>query len=293
MDAAPGAALAAGVTEESTRPGRPAAPAGPPPSGRVPWKPLLLPSEHGGWGLLAEPALLGLILAPTGSSWALAGCALLAFLARHPLKLAVSDRLRGVHYPRTSQAWIAGGAYALAAGALLALALALSSGPLWAPLLVAGPLAFGQFLYDARLKGRALAPELLGAAALCGIAAAMALGGGRSWLVALCAWLLLTLRSIASVTYVRARLLTERGQGASPLPPLALHAAGLGSAIALAGLTTASWLAALAFVLLTARAVHGLSQGRIGLAPRKLGFAELGYGLVSTALIAAALLPLA
>lgn len=294
MDTEPRAALAAGVTAAAppSLPGRPGGPAAAPAPGTVAWRPLLLPTEHGGWGLLAEPLLLGLLLAPTGSSWALAGCALLAFLARHPLKLAVSDVLRGVRYPRTGKAWIAGAGYAAAAAAFLALALWLSTGPLWAPLLVAGPLALGQFLYDARLKGRALVPELLGAVALCGTAAAMLLGAGGSWLLALLAWLLLALRSIASVTYVRARLLTERGQPTSHLPPMTVHAAGLGAAAAMAGLTAASWLAAVAFALLMGRAVHGLAQGRVGLAPRKLGFAELGYGLIGTALIAAALMPL-
>jgi hypothetical protein len=62
---------------------------------------LALPVEHGGWGLLGEPLVLGLAIAP---SWAGAGVGLFAafaFLARHPLKLAAADWRQRRRSPRT------------------------------------------------------------------------------------------------------------------------------------------------------------------------------------------------
>ena len=70
----------------------------------VPWRPVALPAEHGGWGFLAEPVVLGLVLAPSAAGLCLALAALAAFLARHPLRLALIDRRKGVRYPRTGLA---------------------------------------------------------------------------------------------------------------------------------------------------------------------------------------------
>ena len=54
----------------------------------------MIPSEHGGWGLTLEPALLGLLVAPSIAGGALAIAAFLAFLVRTPLKVLLVDRRR-------------------------------------------------------------------------------------------------------------------------------------------------------------------------------------------------------
>ena len=67
-------------------------------------KAVALPAEHGGWGMLGEPILLGLLVMP---SWAGTGVGLIAlgaFLARHPSKLAIADRRRGPRVARTAVA---------------------------------------------------------------------------------------------------------------------------------------------------------------------------------------------
>src|SRR5512136_2263107 len=66
----------------------------------VPLKAVALPAEHGGWGFLAEPVILGLVLAPSAAGVCLALAALAAFLARHPLRLLLLDRRKGTRYPR-------------------------------------------------------------------------------------------------------------------------------------------------------------------------------------------------
>src|SRR4051812_40820253 len=74
------------------------------PSGRSVWRSVVIPSEHGGWGLTLEPALLGLFVAPTLAGLAAAAAALLAFLARTPLKLVLVDRHRHRQLARTRAA---------------------------------------------------------------------------------------------------------------------------------------------------------------------------------------------
>jgi len=56
------------------------------------WRTVVLPREHGGWSLIAEPALLGLLVAPSWAGVALALAGLVAFLARQPLRLFLVDR---------------------------------------------------------------------------------------------------------------------------------------------------------------------------------------------------------
>ena len=63
---------------------------------RSTWRAVGLADEHGGWSLTAEPALLGLLVAPLGAGVALAAAALIAFVAWTPLKLVFVDRRRAV-----------------------------------------------------------------------------------------------------------------------------------------------------------------------------------------------------
>src|SRR5689334_962019 len=51
-----------------------------PPSSSPSLRALALPTEHGGWGLLLEPLLLGLLIVPSAPGAAVAAAALGAFL---------------------------------------------------------------------------------------------------------------------------------------------------------------------------------------------------------------------
>lgn len=46
---------------------------------------LALPAEHGGWGFVLEPVVLGLLVCPSRPGGALALAATATFLAHHPL----------------------------------------------------------------------------------------------------------------------------------------------------------------------------------------------------------------
>jgi hypothetical protein len=245
-----------------------------------------LPVEHGGWGFLLEPIVLGLIVAPSAAGAALAGAALLGFLARHPLKLALADRARGGQTWRTLLAERCAAAYGLLAVALLVAAWPLAARPFWPLLAAAAPLGLVQLAYDVRLKGRHVVPETAGALALTAIAPAIARAAAWDGSDALLLWAVLALRALSAILYVRARLRLDRGLPADLRQTVAGHVAALAAVLALALLGRAPWLAALAFAILLARAAHGLSPGRGRLRPQTLGFRELGFGALTTALLA-------
>jgi hypothetical protein len=252
----------------------------------VSWKPVALPVEHGGWGLLAEPVLLGLVLAPSGAGACLGLATLAAFLARHPFRLALLDRRRRVRYPRTSLAERFCAAYVAVSALALAAAYALAPSAFWPPLVLAAPIGIASLAFDARGRSRDAPAEITGAIALAGAAAAIALAGGAAPSVAWSAWALLALRAVTSVLYVRARIRLDRGLPAGPVAVHIGHAAALCAASLLGLAGWAPWLASAVFAVLLARSGWGLSSKRRRIRPQVLGFQELGYGVLTVVLLA-------
>lgn len=250
------------------------------------WKNVALPIEHGGWGFLVEPVVLGLVLAPSPAGVVLALGAVAAFLARHPLRLILADRRRDARYPRTAVAERFALAYAALALALLLLAVPLARAPFWLPLAIAAPIGAVALGFDARGRSREALPEVAGAGALEASVAAIALAGGSAVGVALGAWALLALRAVASVLYVRARLRLDRGMASGRWAAIASHLAAVVLALVLARAAWAPWLGVAAFAVLLLRAGHGLSPWRPLVRPRALGFQELGFGLLTLLLLA-------
>jgi hypothetical protein len=251
----------------------------------VTWKPVALPAEHGGWGFLAEPVVLGLVLAPSTAGACLALAALAGFMARHPLRLWLLDRRKGVRYPRTALAARFFLGYVGLASLLFAGAFALKIAPFWPALALSAPIGLMALGFDARGRSREALPEASGAVALGASAAAIALAGGAPPAVAWGAWALLALRAVTSVLYVRARIRLDRGLSAGPGGVVAGHAAALAAAAALARSAWAPWLATGAFLVLLARAAWGLSPRRRRVRPQVLGFQELGFGLLTLTLL--------
>lgn len=250
----------------------------------VSWKAVALPVEHGAWGLLVEPILLGLCLAPSRAGFAIAVAALGAFLARHPLKLVLADRGRGLRYPRTEAAERVALLYFLMT--LLGLGAAADVPPLaFAPLVLAVPFGLAQLFYDVRRAGRSVAAEVMGALALGCVAAAILISAGWPVGVALAAWTLLALKALASILYVRARLRLDRGLHPGLAPALVSHGFAVLVASAMAGRGLAPYLAVLAFIVLSVRAGFGLSRHHRVVRPRVVGLQELGFGLGFTWLL--------
>jgi len=253
-------------------------------SAHPPLRTIALPSEHGVWGFWLEPALLGLLLAPSWTGLALTGAALAALLAQHPISLWLADRRRGVWYPRTRLAGAFGLAYAGSAAALLAVAVSLADTSVWlTPLLFAAPLALAQLTFDIQHQSRRLLPELAGACALGALASSIALAGGWPADLAWALWGLLAARTIPAIFYVRARLRLERGESPNILPTWLSHLGALAAALIFIASGLAPWLSLVAFAILLARAALGTSRWRKPAKAKAIGFRELGFGLLTVA----------
>jgi hypothetical protein len=247
---------------------------------------IALPIEHGGWGLLATPLVLGLWVAPSPAGGWLAVAAFAAFLARQPLRIALADRQRGTRYPRTAWAErLAAGFIALGVAGLV-LAWLTSAHGFLLPLIVAAPLAVVQFAYDLRHQGRALVAEVCGATSLGSIAAAITMAAGWPTGPALVLWMLLSVQAIGAILYVSARLRLARGVSAPRSPAWLAHALALALAVAVASAGHAPWLAVVAFAVLSVRAVAGLWPPHEGTRTTVVGFQEVGASLLTVVCLA-------
>jgi hypothetical protein len=237
-----------------------------------------LPAEHGGWSLTLEPALLGLLVEPSAAGLALTGVALVAFLIRTPLKVALVDRHRTRRLDRTRLAERVAGGELLIALALLAYAIAAAEGAFWWPLAAAVPLVAVELWYDIRSRSRRLVPELAGSIGVAAVAAAVALAGGAASLVAAGLWFVAGARAVAAIPFVRVQIRRVKQQPhrllASDAAQLAAVVAGaIGyaiDAVPLAGLISLIGLAAVHAVLVRRPApavpVLGAQQVTLGLA---------------------------
>ncbi|GIK28215.1 MAG: YwiC-like family protein [Chloroflexi bacterium] len=255
------------------------------PGGRVVIRSVALPTEHGGWGFLIEPIVLGLLAAPTFAGFLLGIAAVGVFLVHQPLKVAIKDRRKGVRPPRAVWAERFAASYGLVGAVAFIAVLALTPSPdFLVPLALAVPLASVQLVYDARNQSRRLAPELSGACALAMTASAIAVLGGWDILPSLVLWLIASMRAIISILHVRARLKLERKKAQSPWLVWAVHGAALIVMIALIIVGRAPWLGAAAFTILLGRTVIGLSRYRTSRSPKVIGMMEMGYGFVTSIL---------
>jgi len=245
-----------------------------------------LPAEHGGWGFLLEPLLLGLLTAGSGAGLLLAVAAFGVFLIHQPLKIALKDRVKGRRPARTVWAERFVALYGLMALVPILLLLATMPPSFLIPIALAVPLAGIQALYDARNQSRRLLPEISGALSLAMIAPAIALLAGWQLPAALVLGVIVAMRVVPAILYVRARLRLEHGKPGSPYPAWIAHGVGLGAVLVLAAARQTPWLGMLAFLILLARALLGLSSYRKARPAKVIGFQEIAYGLITALIVA-------
>ena len=207
---------------------------------------LVIPAEHGGWGLTLEPVVLGLVVSPSPAGFALGLAALAAFLFRTPFKVAAGDIRRKRRLPRTQIATGAAVAYGLVLATAVAAAVTTADHRFWPPLAAAAPLMILQGAYDIRSRSRRLIPELAGPIAIGSVAAAIALAGGEEATVALGLWLVMALRSVASVVLVRAQLRRAKDQHYLNWPVHLVDAGAVVAALGAAVGNVVPWLGAAA-----------------------------------------------
>jgi len=249
-------------------------------------KSVALPSEHGGWGFLVEPILLGLLVAASVSGLILSVAMLSAFLIHQPLKLALRDHVKGRRSPRTAWAerFVAG--YGFIAIVLLCMVALNADLRFVVPLLLALPFLLVQVWYDARNQSRALIPEVCGAVALGSTACAIAILDGWTLVAALPLWLIVSSRSIPSILYVRTRLKLEHGKPIYPYSIWIAHGAAFFMLTTMSAAHAIPTAVSGAFALLLVRALVGLSNYRKPRPAKQIGFLELAYGFFVVTLTA-------
>jgi hypothetical protein len=249
-------------------------------------RPVALPAEHGGWSLLFEPVVLGLLVAPSLAGLFLALAATATFLARHPFKLAIGDWRRQRHSKRTTFAEIFTVIYASAAALAFAAAIGTTTSSFWLLILIAAPFAASQLLLDSLGRSRALAAELAGSIATGAIAGLIALSGGWPRATALALWAIMTARAVPTILYLRARLRLLRRRPASKTVVIVAHLIGLLMVIGLACGGLAPWLAIAAVTLFLLRAVIGFTAEAEKVSAKKLGLREIIFGAISVFAVA-------
>lgn len=239
-----------------------------------------MPAQHGGWGFWMEPALAGMIAAPSAAGLWLALAGLGALLLHHPLMVAYKDLRRGRIFARTRTALLLTTLFALLALAAFWMAHTQATAAFWPAIAIALPFALIYFWHDMRNDARSLLAELCGTVAFAALAPACALADGWAILPALALWALLIVRALTSVLYIRERLNLEKGKSAHRGLVYGAHGLGLAVLAALGISDVAPWLPLIGGVLLTARAILGLSERRRSVPVKILGFREIAYGLV-------------
>ncbi len=237
---------------------------------------LVLPKEHGSWSLALEPVALGLLAAPSDAGIFLALAAVAGFLMRRPVKVLLQNPAD----PRRPLALGSlGGLLLLFLAGLLLAAKVGGIISLW-PLTLALLLGSLFVWFDARGESRAGLAELAGAGAFSVLPAAFATLAGWPAEKALALAAVMAARSLPSVMLVRT-VLRGKKTGAAKTRPALL--AAFGAALLLSGLACFQWiprLMAIFGVLLLLRAVLVCGQSAAKLSARRLGYAELSFGVL-------------
>lgn len=221
------------------------------------YRQVTIPTEHGGWSLTIEPALLGLIVAPSPAGAALAAAALVAFVLRTPLKLVFVDVRRGRRLARTRMAARVAMLLALTLAALIAVAAFTGESALFWPLLAALPLFGIEFAYDIRSRSRRLAPELLGTVGIGAVVSAIVLADGGSSALAYGLWLIVAARAVAAIPFVRLQL--RRAKRQRPNLGMSDTAQGLAVLVAVGAVFFTDAPAAAAGAIVALAVFHGVA----------------------------------
>ena len=247
-----------------------------------------IPTEHGGWSLTLEPILLGLLAAWSWPGAALGAAAMLAFVARTPLKLVLVDRWRGRWLPRTTVAARVAAVELLALAALVAVAVLEADARFWWPLLAAAPLVTIELWFDMRSRSRRLLPELAGTVGIGSVAAAIALADSAETGLAVGLWVVVAARAGAAIPYARTQVFRARSR------PYELWHSDLAQALAVVAATIA-WVAEVvplaAVIAIMVIALFNVGAVRSAPRPAKIiGLQQMFFGLAVVGVTAASLL---
>ena len=239
---------------------------------------MALPAEHGGWSLITEPIVLGLLVAPSIGGLFIGLTALSVFLARHPVKVAIGDRRKKRLLNRTSLADRFAILYITLAIIFFTIAIVTTSRAWLLAFIIAAPLVLVQLVYDALGHSRRLLPEIAGAVAVGSISSAIALAGGWPRATAFALWMIVACRHAPTILYLRVLLSRRRQpQAAVNRPVIVVQLLAVIAVVVLLYFRVAPALAIVVFAILFVRAVIGLFNQTTP-APKKLGISEIVFG---------------
>jgi hypothetical protein len=247
---------------------------------RVNLKSIALPTEHGGWSFLAEPIVLGLLVAPTWKGFLLGLAVVSLFLLHQPLKIAMKDNLKCRRVTRTQWAE----RFVLLYGGLgiapVLLLVSFNGYGFLLPMIIGGIFALVQVAYDARNQSRELVPELAGSIALAATASSIALLAGWLLTSAIMLWVIVAARAVTAIIYVRVRLRMVHGKPHNKSFALGLHIFALCLFGILAVVKAISFTAIIAMLILVIRAFKGILHPAPHVTAKVIGLTELAIGIV-------------
>jgi hypothetical protein len=249
-----------------------------PPRTRSTIRSVVIPTEHGGWGLTLEPAILGLLVAPSAAGICLAAGALMAFVLRTPLKIVLVDLRRTRRLPRTRVAEQVVAVEVVVFISLVAVAIVTTREPLWIPAAIALPLVALELWFDMRSRSRRLVPELAGAIGISAVVAMIVLADGAEGQLAAALWCVLAARVATSIPWVRAQIARFHGHifsGASLAVADVVAIVLVSAAVLLDDAVVGGTLAVLVLI-----AVQRVVATRPAVRPKRLGVLELVLGVV-------------
>lgn len=245
-------------------------------------KAILLPVEHGGWGLTLEPLVAGMIVAPSLPGLAIAIAIVIAFLARQPLRIV----MRSPRNPERARiAMAALGIEGALIAAMVSSALASGAGEALRLLVACSPLALFLLVRDQERRSRDLTAEIAAALFMSCGAIAIGLAGGETIVVSVTLGAMIAARSLGAILHVREQVRMMKGKAMSRSSSIVVHGAALAGVIILAGYGLVNVLAPAAFAVLLARAI----VPSVPTSAAQLGWVEVKAGLVSVVLISLSL----
>ncbi len=235
---------------------------------------------------MAEPLLLGLLLAPSVAGLFLALAVIGVFLIFQPLQLALKDVFKGKRYARTPWAVRFAAGYGLLA-LIGVIGAALTAGSaFWLPVLPALPIAALQVFLVIRGKGRSALAEVSGAVALGASAAAIVSASGWTPVAAWALWLVLAMRAASSILYIRVRLRRARGEEANRSPAMIASVVAVVAIGACVSAGALPWTAVAAMMILLARATYYLYVPQKPVRTPIIGVHEVGFGVLTVVMVA-------
>lgn len=241
-------------------------------------KSILLPVEHGGWGLTLEPLVAGMIVAPSLAGLSIAIAILAAFLARQPLRIATRP---GQNPERLRIALTALAIESIVIVGMVSLALLTGAQDAVLFLVVCSPLALFLLYRDRERRSRDLGAEVAAAVFMSCGAVAIGMAGSEPMAVALILGAMVAFRSLGAILHVREQVKEMKSRPVSRSASIIVHGAALAAVILAVGFGLVNLAAPVAFGILFARAVYP----PIATSAAQLGWVEVKVGLVSVLLI--------